>query len=138
MVSMARQAIEMQIDGDPRESVMTALEGRHLQIAICPTDYLWVAFQRGEMKTKGGLLIARGSGIDNEDAYTGCVGLIVRAGPQDGDDGARKFGGKVPAVGDWAVIDTRYGVQFKLGDRHARIISQEQIYALIDRPDIAY
>lgn len=109
-------------------------------IRINGSDILWAAYQHSG-KTRGGLIVPQS--FQRESGIQGIVGLIVKTGPQLGKDQelVNHFGGQVPQEGQWAVIDTRYGIKFILGGgrgkegRHIRIVEAKMIYALIDRPD---
>jgi len=109
-------------------------------IRVNGADILWAAFQHSG-RTKAGLIVPRS--FQTESGIQGIVGLIVKTGPQLATDKelVEHFDGKPPQVGQWAVIDTRYGIKFILGGgggkegRHIRIVESKMIYALIDRPD---
>ncbi len=109
-------------------------------IRIGGKDILWAAYQHSGT-TRGGLIVP--ASFQKESGIQGIVGLILKTGPElaTDEETLTHFAGKVPAVGDWAVIDTRYGIKFILGGgggkegRHIRIVETKMIYALTERPD---
>jgi hypothetical protein len=109
-------------------------------IRIHGIDILWAAFQHAG-KTRAGIIVP--PSFQKESGIQGMVGLILKVGPEIGTrpELLEHFAGDLPKVGDWAVIDTRYGIKFIMGGgggregRHIRIIESKLIYALIARPD---
>lgn len=133
MAELAMRAIEMVHEKDPKQVILDDLKDYLSECIVTGKDYLWIAYQReGQMKSG----IWTPPSVGKEDAIQGIVGLLVQAGPTVDDAASRFPGGKVPEVGTWAVIDTRYGMQFKLGKRHCRTVQADFIHLLVSKPDI--
>lgn len=139
-MNVITSAMEMVHERDPAEIIMADIAHRLPGIHIVGADILWIAYQR-DGKTRAGVWLPES--MRKEDGIQGQVGLIVKVGPEVAtrEDIKERFGGNPPEVGQWAMVDTRYGIQFIIGGspgipgRHARITEFKQIYALLDKPD---
>ena len=139
-MELVTRAMAMPDNSDPAKDINKDMEPYIDGIHIGGHDILWIAFQHRGM-SKGGIIVP--AGFQRESGIQGIVGLIVKAGCEiNSREMEQHFGtGKIPKVGDWAVIDTRYGIKVSLGGnaqeegRHVRIVEAKMIYAVVDRPD---
>jgi hypothetical protein len=142
-MQLVTTAMEMDPNVDPGKEIMADVDKYLSGIQVNGIDLMWVAYQHEGAKTAAGLVLP--DSFKKESGIQGQVGLIVKKGPliDQNEELIGRFGGedKLPRVGQWAIIDTRYGVQFILGGkfgksgRHVRITEAKMIYALIERPD---
>lgn len=138
-MDIVTRAMEMGT-ADPAEEIMQDVLRYLPGIQINGIDVLWIAYQHIG-KTASGLTLP--ASFQKESGIQGQVGLIVKRGPMidKREDLVEHFDGSIPQVGQWAMIDTRYGIKFILGGgrgkegRYARIIEAKLIYAIIERPD---
>lgn len=127
---------------DPAKEILTELAGAHEGFHVTGVDILMAIYRRPE-KTAGGVYL--GDNARGEDLYQGKVGLILKVGPRVNDrnkDLHDWFGGRIPQVGDWAVVRVGDTYAFDLSSGLAasakvpcRLVEAKQLRGLIDQPD---
>lgn len=122
----------------PHEEILENLKGAQDNFQITGVDLLLAIYQRPE-KTAGGIIltdIAKG-----EDLYQGKVGLILKVGPLVNDQNKDLFlwfGGKLPKVGDWAVVRVGDTYAFNLNNTPCRLVEAKQIRGTVSEPDLVW
>lgn len=136
MASEALKALEIIHEEDPAAVIMRDIEGYLDNFQITGKDILAIVYQRGEVKTKGGILTPKGY-TDREDRFQGKAGLVVKIGPLVHEERAW-FGDCLPEVGDWIMFDINTTFPFLLGKSTARLVEARFIRGIIPRPDMIY
>jgi co-chaperonin GroES (HSP10) len=135
MTTLASKALEMAHERDPRLDILDAV-ARYLDgIEVIGSDILVGAYKRPE-KTKGGVFITQASRA--EENFQGVAGLVLKMGPLAFvEDDKHKFPVK-PRVGDWIVHPSNQCVSIHVGPAQCRIVNEDAVRMVIDRPDIVY
>lgn len=140
-------------DSDPAEEIMNDVGWFIDGITPLGTEVLLVMYERvvrGEKKTSGGIIVPATQGkTAAEDKYQGKAGLVVKLGATAfQEDETHRWGGVVPKVGDWVLIDVRETYSFDvpiytdpklrlgspIGERRFRQAHDVHVRILVDDP----
>lgn len=127
--------MKMEHNKPPAEEIHDHLAGAHDGFQVNGVDILIAIYQR-PLKTKGGIIITETA--QGEDLYQGKVGLILKVGPLVNDtnkDLFLWFGGKLPKVGDWAVVRVGDTYAFNMNNVPCRLVEAKQLRGLVAQPD---
>lgn len=139
---IATEAVRMHHDKDPRKVILDALKAElpHIK-AVTAGDCLICVYERPTTKKIKGL---NGEDIEidlsatdrvKEDKLQGCVGLIVKTGPDFSKHRKALAIDPMPAVGDWIYFRRQDGCAFVLGTRMMFLLQGDFIRLVIDDPD---
>jgi len=131
-------ALEIVHEVDPREdmlkNLMPLVEDWHI---LRPQVLVGVYEPTGEVKTKGGLLLA--DQTKTEYTYQGKTGLVLKVGELAFvEDAEHRWGSKVPQVGDWVQFFVGDARAFKVGKWTCRYIEDVHVQAIVPSPTSAY
>ena len=124
-------------DRDPREVISEQVGDILNEIAPLGAGVLLVMYKRPN-KTASGIFLSDKT-VD-EDKYQGKVGLVAKLGPLAfEEDENHHWGGRVPAIGDWVMVNVGDAWGFDLpNDRRARIIDDVNVKAILQQPDVVW
>lgn len=131
--TVARRALEVEHDGDPKQHIRDAVDPYLKDIEPLGSLVMVVVYERAK-KTKGGILLA--DSTIQEDHYQGKIGLIVKMGDLAFAEDDEHHWGVKPQVGDWVCYRVGDTFPFIVGDRTCRFVQDVGIKAIVHRPDI--
>ena len=136
MVGAPIQAIAMQHDEDPKQTILNAVEGILGDITPMGADVLVAIYERPNM-TKGGIILTEK--LKQEDKYQGKVGLVVALGPLAfQNDATHTWTGVLPKVGDWVAFPVARSWPALYKAKTVRFVEDVAIRAVLASPDILY
>lgn len=127
--------MKMAQEKPPQDEILENLKGAQDTFQITGVDILLAIYQRPE-KTAGGIILT--DTAKGEDLYQGKVGLVLKVGPlinEANKDLFLWFGGRLPRVGDWAVVRVGDTYAFNLNGVPCRLVEAKQIRGMILEPD---
>ena len=127
--------MEMLHDTDPAKEILEKLASAQDAFQVTGVDLLLAIYQRPKT-TKGGIHLT--DTAIGEDLYQGKVGLILKVGPlvnERNKDLSLWFGGRLPQIGDWAVVRVGDTYAFNLNGVPCRLVEAKQIRGVIAQPD---
>ena len=133
-------------DTDPKAAIFEACEDVLKGVRITGSDILVCVYERPGKIIVGKDALGRDLEIDTsatsrtlEDKIQGRVGLVVAIGPLAGQH-ADFFGGDMPKVGDWVLLNGSDAVPFVGGykpqTRVFRLVQANFVRAVLGDPDI--
>lgn len=130
------QALTMLHARDPKETLFEEVGGAINDVELLGSTLLVAIYVR-PTKTASGIYLTEKT--TDEDLYQGKVGLVLRLGPiAFKEDETHRFGGVVPKVGDWVLLNVGETWPFSLGKTRCRIVEDVSVKAILARPDLAW
>jgi len=137
---ISRAVLVQQTPQDAAELIYSEVAGLIDNLHVGGADVLVAVFTRIG-RSKGGVLLS--DRTTDEDNYQGVSAMVLKLGPYayQSDKTKRWFVDKdgeprPPRPGDWVLFDTKNNFPFKLGARTCRLINDQYVMAIIDRPDM--
>ncbi len=133
---MTTRALKMVHERDPKEALMEAAGPFAAKLTPIGARVLVATYIRPEKTTSGIILTDK---YRQEDEYQGKVGLILKMGPLAfTEDDSHQWGGVVPKVGDWVVMNIGDTRRLTMGDNPCRFIEDVSVQAITTDPDAVY
>lgn len=135
-MTAATKVIEVVHDTDPKKVIWKALEGQLERIeSLTSGDCLLCIYERPQ-KMKSGLYMPETASRVTEDKFQGCVGLLVKTGPDFAKHRQALCLDKMPKLGSWIFFRRQDAVTTVVGERVMCLLQGDYIRMVLKDPDV--
>lgn len=135
-MTAATKVIDVVHEIKPEKVIWDALKGHLDRIeTVTSGDCLLCIYERPQ-KMKSGLYMPETASRVAEDKFQGCVGLLVRAGPDFAKHRQALGLDKMPAIGSWIFFRRQDAVTTVAGDRVLCLLQGDYIRMVLKDPDV--
>lgn len=130
------RALQMVHDRDPKDVLLEQAGPFADKLTPIGARVLVATYIRPE-KTKSGIIITQNT--RREDEYQGKVGLVLKMGPLAfTEDKDHEWGGVVPKIGDWVLMNIGDTRRLSVGENPCRFIEDVNCQAILTDPDAVW
>lgn len=134
-MTAATKVIEVIHDQEPKKVIWDALKGNLDRIEqVTSGDCLICVYERPE-KMKSGLFMPQTASRMAEDKFQGCVGMIVKTGPEFAKHRQALGLDEMPPIGSWVYFRRQDASSFVSGERTLCLLQGDFIRLILTDPD---